>query len=121
EKLQNEYRHALESIHIVQHFDRRRSLDIETTNPTKETFSSESWKNVIPFCNPDMPKTRLGKRLVESPLAESSVGNYWAIGASDEYLLAQEYENKQLTFFDRHGKRDISMTWHDDVVVSIFY
>ncbi|CAF3599214.1 unnamed protein product [Rotaria socialis] len=117
EKLQNEYRHALESIHIVQHFDRRRSLDIETTNPTKETFSSESWKNVIPFCNPDMPKTRLGKRLVESPLAESSVGNYWAIGASDEYLLAQEYENKQLTFFDRHGKRDISMTWHDDVVV----
>ncbi|CAF3524755.1 unnamed protein product [Rotaria sp. Silwood1] len=117
EKLQNEYGHSLENIHIVQHSDRRRMLEIETTSPIKESFSSDPWKEVSFICSPDMPKTRLGKRFIEKPLAETSVGNYWAIGASDEYLLAQEYENKQLTLFDRHGKRGISMTWHYDVVI----
>ncbi|CAF1481038.1 unnamed protein product, partial [Rotaria sp. Silwood1] len=97
EKLQNEYGHSLENIHIVQHSDRRRMLEIETTSPIKESFSSDPWKEVSFICSPDMPKTRLGKRFIEKPLAETSVGNYWAIGASDEYLLAQEYENKQLT------------------------
>ncbi|CAF4269850.1 unnamed protein product, partial [Rotaria sp. Silwood2] len=116
EKLQNEYGHSLENIHFVQHSDRRRILEIETTNPMKESFSADSWREVSSICDPDMRKTILGKRLIEKPLAESSLGNYWAIGASDEYLLAQEYENKQLTLFDRHGKRGISMTWHYDVV-----
>ncbi|CAF1321729.1 unnamed protein product [Rotaria sordida] len=118
EKLQNEYVHSLESIHIVPHYNQKRTLEIETISPIKESFSSNLWKEVSPICDPNMPKTRLGKRLIEEPLAESSVGNYWAIGASDEYLLAQEYENKQLTLFDRHGKRGISMTWHYDVVES---
>ncbi|CAF1295251.1 unnamed protein product [Rotaria sordida] len=117
EKLQNEYVHSLESIHIVPHYNQKRTLEIETISPIKESFSSNLWKEVSPICDPNMPKTRLGKRLIEEPLAESAVGNYWAIGASDEYLLAQEYENKQLTLFDRHGKRGISMTWHYDVVI----
>ncbi|CAF4814897.1 unnamed protein product, partial [Rotaria socialis] len=52
-----------------------------------------------------------------STITESCVGNYWAMGASDEYLLAQEFENKQLTLFDRHGRRGISMIWHHDVVI----
>ncbi|CAF1390990.1 unnamed protein product [Rotaria sordida] len=117
EKLHHEYGHALENIHIVQHYDRKRTLEIETTSPIKESFSSDPWNQVSTSCGPDIPKTRLGRRLIEKPLAESSVGNYWAIGASDEYLLAQEYENKQLTLFDRHGRRGISMTWHYDVVI----
>ncbi|CAF1158003.1 unnamed protein product [Rotaria sp. Silwood1] len=117
EKLQNEYGHSLENIHIIQHFDRRSTLEIETANPRRESFSSEPWKEVSSICGVDMPQTILGKRLFQKPLAKSSVSNYWAIGASDEYLLAQEYENKQLTLFDRHGRRDISMTWHYDVVI----
>ncbi|CAF4203882.1 unnamed protein product, partial [Rotaria magnacalcarata] len=105
EKLHNEYDHSLENIHIVQHCDQRRALDIETTNPVKETFSSEPWQNETQHYDSNMHTTRLGKRLVEKPFTESCVGNYWAIGASDEYLLAQEYENKQLTLFDRHVTR----------------
>ncbi|CAF1395110.1 unnamed protein product [Rotaria magnacalcarata] len=117
EKLQNEYGHSLENIHIIQHCDQRHTLDIETTNPVKETFSLEPWQNTAQNYDSNMAITRLGKRLVEKPLTESCVGDYWAMGASDEYLLAQEYENKQLTFFDRHGRRDISMIWHHDVVI----
>ncbi|CAF5025682.1 unnamed protein product, partial [Rotaria socialis] len=45
EKLQNEYGHSLENIHIIQHCDQRHTLDIETTNPVKETFSLEPWQN----------------------------------------------------------------------------
>jgi hypothetical protein len=40
------------------------------------------------------------------------------MGGSNEQLLIQEYETQQLTLFDSHGNRGVSMTWHYDVVVS---
>ncbi len=65
------------------------------------------------------PQTILGKRLIKEPFKVIPVGSYWTIGGSDEYLLVQEYETNQLTLFDRHGTRDISMTWHYGAVVSL--
>jgi hypothetical protein len=120
EKLQSEYGHALKSIRLVPRNDRQLILEVQPINLKSEEISLQDSMQTGP-CQADVfePQSVLGKRLIREPLTVTAVGSYWAIGGSETHLLIQEYENKQLTMFDRHGKRDISMTWHYDAPVSV--
>ncbi|CAF1475514.1 unnamed protein product, partial [Rotaria sp. Silwood1] len=117
EKLQTEYGRALKNIRLTPVNGRRPMLEIQTINPIREQISLQDSSPIVPQqCGIYEPQTILGKRLIKEPSSAIAVGGYWAIGGSDEYLLVQEYENNQLTLFDRYGARSLSMTWHYNVV-----
>jgi len=120
EKLQNEYGHALKSIRLVPHNDRQLVLEVQTINLKSERFPLQGSMQTGPYqADVFEPQSTLGKRLIKEPLTATAVGSYWTIAGSDTHLLVQEYENNQLKMFDRHGKRDISMTWYYLEVVSV--
>ncbi|CAF1261999.1 unnamed protein product, partial [Didymodactylos carnosus] len=117
EKLQIEYGRPPADLHLVRHHDRGPMLELETRNSTREQVSISCTSQVATQeCGVYVPQTALGEYLIREPTAKSSVGSYWAIGGSSEYLLVQEYETNQLTLFDRHGTRAASMTWHYNLV-----
>jgi hypothetical protein len=119
EKLQIEYGHSLNDLHLVKHYERGQMLDIETKNPTREKVTISGSSQIAPQeSDRYVPQTSLGDRLIKEPLAKTIVGSYWAMGGSDQQLLVQEYESEQLTLFDSHGTRGVSMKWHSDLVVS---
>jgi hypothetical protein len=119
EKLQIEYGRSLNDLRLVKLYDRGQMLDIETKTGTREQITI-SCSSQTPPQESDVyvAQTSLGDRLIKEPLAKATVGSFWAMGGSDQHLLIQEYENKQLTLFDSNGTRGISMTWHYDLVVS---
>ncbi|CAF1266635.1 unnamed protein product, partial [Didymodactylos carnosus] len=103
EKLQIEYGRPPADLHLVRHHDRGPMLELETRNSTREQVSISCTSQVATQeCGVYVPQTALGEYLIREPTAKSSVGSYWAIGGSSEYLLVQEYETNQLTLFDRH-------------------
>lgn len=119
EKLHNEYGHAVNNIHFIPRNDREPILEIEAVNLMREEIPLEEFIRVGPHQEDAFqPQSLLGKRLMQEPFTTTPVGNYWVAEGSDTHLLIQEYENKQLTLFDRHGKRFISVTWHYGTVVS---
>ena len=120
EKLQNEYGRVLKSIRLVPHHDQQIMLELRSIHPKDEEDPAEHLMRVGP-CQAGVfePQSVLGKRLINKPSIVTDVGSYWTIGGSDTHLIVQEYETNQLIMFDRYGKRDISMTWHYNEVVSI--
>ena len=119
EKLHSEYEHALSNIHLIPHNDRELILEVQAINLIREESPLEEFIRVGPYQQGVFqPQSVLAKRLVEEPFATTPVGSYWTAEGSDTHLLVQEYETKQLTLFDRHGKRGISMTWHYGAAVS---
>jgi hypothetical protein len=120
EKLLSEYGHTLKSIRLIRHNDRQPTLEIQPVNLKNEETSLQDSIPTGPYQADDFePQSVLGKRLIKEPSTATPVGSYWTVGGSDTHLLVQEYETNQLTMFDRHGKRGISMTWHYNVVVSV--
>jgi hypothetical protein len=119
EKLQIEYGRSLNELRLVKLYDRGQMLDIETKNATREQVTIGGSSQIAPQeSDRYVAQTSLGDRLIKEPLAKANVGSYWSMGGSNEQLLIQEYETQQLTLFDSHGNRGVSMTWHYDVVVS---
>ena len=95
-------------------------LDIETRTGTREQVAINGSSQLAPQeSDIYVAQTALGDRLIKEPLARENVGSYWAMGGSDQQLLIQEYEDKQLTLFDRQGRRGVSVTWRYDLVVSL--
>jgi hypothetical protein len=122
EKLQIEYGRSLNDLHLVRLYDRGQMLDIETKNATREQVTIGGSSQTAPQeSDIYVAQTALGDRLIREPLAKATVGSYWAMGGSNQQLLIQEYETQQLTLFDSHATRGVSMTWHYDVVVSLFH
>ena len=119
EELQVEYGNSLSNLRLVKHIDRGHLIEIETKNAVREQTTLGGSSQTAPQeCGVYVAQTTLGDRLAREPQARAPVGSYWAMGGSDQYLLVQEYENKQLTLFDCHGTRGVSMTWHYDLAVS---
>jgi len=120
EKLLSKYGHTLKSIRLIRHNDRQPTLEIQPVNLKNEETSLQDSIPTGPYQADDFePQSVLGKRLIKEPSTATPVGSYWTVGGSDTHLLVQEYETNQLTMFDRHGKRSISMTWHYGAVVSV--
>lgn len=120
EKLQSEYGHMLKSIRLIPHIDQGLTLEVQSVNLRNEDASLQDSIRTGPYeADVFEPQSVLGKRLMKEPSTTTRVGSYWTVGGSDTHLLVQEYENNQLTIFDRHGKRGISMTWHYSAVVSV--
>ena len=119
EKLQMGYERSVNDLFLAGRYDRGPLLSIEAKNTTKERISISGSSYASPQEADDyIAKTTFGDRLIKEPLAIANVGSYWAMGGSDRDLLVQEYESNNLTFFDFHGTKGISMTWHYDLVVS---
>jgi hypothetical protein len=120
EKLQIEYGHSLNDLHLVKFQDRGVMLEVEAKNATREQVTiSRSSQLAAQESDVYVAQTSLGDRLIKEPIARATVGSYWAMGGSDQHLLLQEYENKQLTLFDRYGTRGVSMTWHYGLAVRL--
>lgn len=119
EKLRSEYEHALSNINLIPHNDRELILEVLAINLMREAIPLQEIIRVGPYQEGVFqPQSALGKRLMQEPFAATPVGSYWTAEGSDTHLLVQEYETRQLTLFDRHGQRGISMTWHYGAVVS---
>ncbi|UJR37257.1 hypothetical protein I4U23_029966 [Adineta vaga] len=98
EKLQLEYERSLKELRLVKIYDRGQMLDIETINPTREQLTIRGSSQTYPQqADVYIAQTTLGERLIREPLTKITVGSFWAMGGSDQHLLLQEYENKQLT------------------------
>jgi hypothetical protein len=120
EKLQMEYAQSLKNLYLVKFHNGGLMLDIETRTGTREQVDINGSSQLAPQeSDVYVAQTALGARLNQEPLARETVGSYWAMGGSDQYLLLQEYEERQLTLFDRQGRRGVSVTWHYDLVVSL--
>ncbi|CAF3733413.1 unnamed protein product [Adineta steineri] len=118
EKLQIEYERSLNDLRLIKFYDRGQMLEIETKNVIREQVTINDSLQIAPQeSDVYVAQTSLGRSLIREPLATATVGSFWAMGGSDQYLLLQEYENKQLTLFDSRGRRGVSMTWHYDVVI----
>jgi hypothetical protein len=119
EKLQIEYEHSLNDLHLVKLYDQGQMLVMETKNSTKEQVTMSGSSQTAPQESGFyVPQTTFGDRLIKEPLAKATVGSYWAMGGSNQQLLVQEYESQQLTLFDSHGTRSTSITWDNEIVVS---
>jgi hypothetical protein len=120
DKLQTKYRRDLENICIVLPHGERRTLEVKTIDPTEEEMSLQDSTLISPSqCGIYQAKSTLGKRLLRELPKSVPIGDYWAIGGSDEHILVQDYQTDQLRLFDRYGKQSFSMTWDHTIEVSI--
>ena len=120
EKLQIEYKCSITDLHLVKLYDRGQMLDVETKNATREQVTISGSSQIAPQeCDLYVAQTAIGDRIIKEPLAVAAVGSSWAMGGSNDQLLLQEYQKKQITFFNSTGNSDVSMTWHYDPLVSL--
>ena len=114
ERLIIQYERCLKGIRLI----RGSTLEFHTRNFDREDVSRRnSLSAIAQQSDLYVPQTKVARCLTNEPSKQLPVGSYWAIGASDEHLIVQEYENQQLMVFNAEGNREFITYWPSDSVV----